>query len=105
MSQDSISGPGAPSARRTGRGRVLARWLLAGPGAMIAAVLSISSMPLYFPEGAAGLDHLVFPLVLAPLIWAAACFYAVLDDNLWRATLIIAGAIIVQSAVTFSAFA
>ncbi|MEM7506203.1 MAG: hypothetical protein AAF415_05620 [Pseudomonadota bacterium] len=64
---------------------VLARWLLAGPGAVALAVATVMAAPLWLPEGTAGIDHLVWPLVLAPLAWAIACFYPLLASDPARA--------------------
>lgn len=63
------------------------RWLrigLAGPGAAIVAVVIMAGMTLWLPRGAAGIDNLVLPLVLFPLIWAALFFHACLDRKLSR---------------------
>ncbi|NYZ14335.1 hypothetical protein HL658_17395 [Azospirillum sp. RWY-5-1] len=60
------------------------RWILAGPGAITAALLFTTAMPLWFPAGAAGVNHIAYPLVLAPLAWAAAFIHACLVENLVR---------------------
>ena len=78
---------------------VTTRWLLAGPGALLAAVATMSVMPLWLPRGAAGVTHLAFPIILAPLIWAVAFFYACLEENLVRASLVIAAAVLGQAAI------
>ena len=36
------------------------RWLLAGPGALLAALATMSVMPLWLPHGAAGVTNLAF---------------------------------------------
>jgi len=67
------------------------RWLrvaLAGPGAIVVALVMMAGMALWLPGGAAGIDNLVLPLVLAPLIWAALFFHACLDRRLGRVALI-----------------
>lgn len=46
------------------------RWIAAGPLAFLAALLSMASMPHGLPVGAGGVDHLVMPVVLFPLLWA-----------------------------------
>jgi len=69
------------------------RFLLAGPGAIAVTLALLAGMPLWLPAGAAGIDNLVFPLVLAPLIWAALFFHACLDRNLMRVA-VIAGALL-----------
>ena len=78
---------------------VTTRWLLAGPGALLAAVATMSVMPLWLPRGRAGVTNLAFPIILAPLIWAVAFFYACLEENLVRASLVIAAAVLGQAAI------
>lgn len=75
----------------------LTRWLLAGPGAVLLGVATVMAAPLWWPEGAAGVDHLVWPLVLAPLAWAIACFYPLLDADPARATAVMSGLTVIQS--------
>lgn len=62
----------------------LARWILAGPGAIAVAVSVLIGMPVWFPAGAADVNHIMMPMVLAPAVWGLAFFYAVLSDRLWR---------------------
>lgn len=67
------------------------RWMrifLAGPVSVIVALTLLAGMPLWLPGGAAGIDNLVFPLVLAPLIWAGLFFHACLDRSLLRVALV-----------------
>lgn len=66
------------------------RILLAGPGAVLVALVVMAGMPLWLPGGAAGVDNLVLPLVLVPLIWAALFFHACLDRRLSRVAAIAA---------------
>ena len=74
--------------------KTLARLLLAGPVALTAALVAMAAMPLWLPSGAAGIDNLVLPILLFPVIWAFTFFYAVLEESLIRAgvafTLVIA---------------
>ena len=74
------------------------RWVLAGPVALALAYLVMAAMPLWFPEGAAGIDHLVLPLILFPAIWAAAFFYACLTENPGRASVVLMGLLLVNGA-------
>ena len=83
----------------------LTRWLLAGPGALLAALLFMTSMPVWFPAGTAGVNNIVLPLVLAPLFWAAAFTYTCIEENLPRGTAVIISAIVVQMLVVGAAFA
>ncbi|MFO7483772.1 hypothetical protein [Oceanibaculum nanhaiense] len=75
-----------------------ARWLLGGPMAVLIAILAMGAMPLWFPTGAAGVDHLIFPLILFPALWAAPFFYAILAENLRRAALVLTGLAFVNAA-------
>lgn len=48
----------------------LLRWLLAGPLALILAILLMACLPFALPAGRGGIDHLVLPVIFFPLIWA-----------------------------------
>lgn len=91
-------GPGRLAAAISAR-PVLMRWILAGPGALIAAILTMAAMPVCLPAGAAGVDNLVYPIILAPLIWAVAFMYAVLEENLPRGLAVAAGVSLVAGTV------
>ena len=56
------------------------------------------AMPLWVPPGAAGVNDVAFPIILTPLLWALPFFYAVLEENLVRGTLVLGLAILVQGA-------
>lgn len=69
------------------------KWIrigFAGPGAVITALVVMAGMALWLPGGAAGIDNLVLPLVLVPLIWALLFFHACLDRRLGRVALVAA---------------
>lgn len=70
------------------RRRLWLRFVLAGPVAILVALALLAGMPLWLPGGAAGIDNLAVPLVLAPLIWAGLFFHACLDRNLARVALV-----------------
>jgi hypothetical protein len=73
------------------------RWIriaLAGPGAVLVTLVMMAGMALWLPGGAAGIDNVVLPLVLVPLIWAGLFFHACLDRRLGRVALV-AGALLV----------
>ena len=78
--------------------RAAIRTALAGPVALAVAVVVMAAMPLWFPEGAAGIDHLVLPLVLFPAIWAVAFFYACLTEKLGRASVVLMGVLVINAA-------
>ncbi len=80
------------------RRAIVIRWILAGPVTLAVAVAVMATMPLWFPQGAAGIDHLILPLILFPALWAVAFFYACLAENLTRAGVILIGLLIVNAA-------
>lgn len=70
------------------------KWIrigFAGPGALIVAPVVMAGMALWLPGGTAGIDNLVIPLVLVPLIWAALFFHACLDSRLSRVAIVALG--------------
>lgn len=75
-------------AKATAGGR-WSRILLAGPGAVVVTVIVMAGMALWLPGGRAGIDNLVLPLVLAPLIWALLFFHACLDRRIGRVALVL----------------
>lgn len=78
------------------RRRAWLRGLLAGPLALLAALLTMMGGALWLPEGSAGLDHLVLPVVFFPVLWAAWFLYAYLDPKLGRGYALVAGAAALQ---------
>ena len=84
---------------------VTARWLLAGPGALAAAVVTTMAMPVWMPAGAAGINDIAWPLVLVPLLWAAPFFYACLEEDLARGVVVMLAAILCQGPLVASAMA
>ncbi|MEM7188868.1 MAG: hypothetical protein AAF439_04585 [Pseudomonadota bacterium] len=83
---------------------VLTRWILAGPVALVLAVVTMAAMPFWVPAGPANLDHLAFPILLFPLIWTITVLYPCMDEKLPRAVTIILGLTIVQTLLIISAF-
>lgn len=81
-----------------------ARFLLAGPGAILVTLTLLAGMPLWLPGGAAGIDNLAFPLVLAPLIWALLFFHACLDRSVARIALVAGALFLVHGAMVASRF-
>jgi hypothetical protein len=69
----------------------VARVVLAGPVAVVVSLLVVGCMPVWFPKGAAGIDHIALPIILMPGIWAALFFHAVLDRSLTRVAVVAAG--------------
>jgi hypothetical protein len=76
------------------------RWIriaLAGPGAVVVTLVVMAGMALWLPGGAAGIDNVVLPLVLVPLIWAGLFFHACLDRRLGRVALVALGLLVVHA--------
>lgn len=80
------------------------RILFAGPGAVIVAIVVMAGMALWLPGGAAGIDNLVLPLVLVPLIWAALFFHACLDSRLARVAIVALGLLAIHGALVAGRF-
>lgn len=80
------------------------RILLAGPGAVLVALVVMAGMPLWLPAGAAGVDNLVLPLVLIPLIWAALFFHACLDRKLSRVAAVAAALFLLHAGLVAHKF-
>lgn len=81
---------------RPSRRRAWLRGLLAGPLALLAALLTMMCGALWLPEGTAGLDHLVLPVVFFPVLWAGWFLYACLDPRLLRLSAVVIGATLLQ---------
>lgn len=64
---------------------VAVRSFVAGPMTIAGAIVVMAAMPLWFPPGIAGIDHLILPILLLPGIWAALFFHAILAANVWTA--------------------
>lgn len=75
------------------------RFLVAGPLALLASIAVLAGMPHWLPEGPGRVDNLVFPVILFPLIWALAFFYACLAADIVQAALILCLVIAAQVAI------
>ncbi|MET0362263.1 MAG: hypothetical protein ABW048_11010 [Sphingobium sp.] len=76
--------------------RLRVRIAFAGPGAVIVALVVMAGMTLWLPGGTAGIDNLVLPLVLVPLVWAGLFFHACLDRRIGRVALVALGLLLVH---------
>jgi hypothetical protein len=76
----------------------------AGPGAVILALVVMAGMSLWLPRGSAGIDNLVLPLVLVPLIWAGLFFHACLDGKLGRVVVVALGLFALHAAIVAHKF-
>ena len=81
------------------RARTVARWLLAGPAAIVVALVALLGMPLYIPPGPGNVDNLMVPLVLLPLVWGLLFFHAVLDRSLARIAAVAGGVAVLNLAI------
>jgi hypothetical protein len=82
---------------------VATRWILAGPVALLAALATMAAMPLWLPAGAAGVNAIVLPIVLTPLLWAVPFFYACLEPNLARCAVALSVPTLVQGLLVAAA--
>ncbi|MEO0364834.1 MAG: hypothetical protein AAF265_04985 [Pseudomonadota bacterium] len=95
----------SPTTDRWPKTRLTLRWILAGPVALIAAILLMAITPVVLPSGASGVNNLVFAIVLFPLYWGATVIYAVMADRLRWASLVFlifclgAGTVVMRSAL------
>ena len=83
------------------------KWIrigFAGPGAIIISLVVMAGMALWLPRGVAGIDNLVLPLVLVPLIWAMLFFHACLDSRLSRIALVAIGLFVVHAGLVAHKF-
>ncbi|WP_147112515.1 hypothetical protein [Tateyamaria sp. syn59] len=60
------------------------RWILAGPTAFILSILAMAGLPTVLPAGAGGVNHLVLPVVLFPLLWSSFIVWPVASTALPR---------------------
>ncbi|MDK2758223.1 MAG: hypothetical protein KYX66_15975 [Blastomonas fulva] len=97
--QNSVTGAGGMPARDT-----VLRWVMAGPLALIAAVVTMASMPLWLPGGAAGIDNLIWPILLFPALWAVYFLYALIEARPLRGTGVITAIILANAALIYSRF-
>ena len=70
---------------------ILWRWLLAGPLALILGILSMAGLPMVLPAGAGGINHLVLPVVLFPLLWSVFIVLPVSTARVGRMAMIYGG--------------
>ena len=45
------------------------------------SILLMLGMAVWFPQGVAGINHIIMPLILFPLIWAVSFFYSYLNTS------------------------
>lgn len=73
-----------------------ARFWLAGPLAMVLSIVIMASSPVWLPHNSQHLYHMVFPVLLFPLIWGVCFFYPLLENNIKRAFLVMIGALLIN---------
>lgn len=67
------------------RARFRWRALLAGPLVLATSIAVVCGGALWLPAGSGGVDHLVLPLIVFPVVWTGLFFHACLDRRLLRA--------------------
>lgn len=93
--RDTIASPQAPAQGQsrwpgtTGPSPRVVRWILCGPVVLLASFSIVAGMARWWPAGAAGVDQIVMPMLLFPLIWGGVFFYALLDDKPMRVGLVL----------------
>ncbi|MEM6554525.1 MAG: hypothetical protein AAF642_01535 [Pseudomonadota bacterium] len=88
----------------TAKLKTVSRWLLAGPGTLIAAVLAMGGSTQWLPAGPAEIDNFLYPVLLFPGIWAIFFFIAIMFDHVWKAALLIFSISAVHAYLVFTAF-
>ena len=83
---------------------VILRCIAAGPLTLLAALATMAAAPVVMPSGAAGIDHLILPILLFPAFWAAYFFYALLERNPVRGFAIITMMILANVLVIYRQF-
>ena len=76
-------------ARMTRERPVLLRWVLGGPVVLAVSLLFTMALAVVLPTGSAGVDNIVWPLVLAPVFWALLFIYVCLEESLKRGVAIL----------------
>jgi len=87
------------SSGSTSRLRLWGRGVLAGPLALVAAVLVMAGGAVWLPPGEAQVNNLALPVILFPLLWTVFFLYACLDKKLARAYAVIAAFVAVNAAL------
>ncbi|WP_033921882.1 hypothetical protein [Sphingomonas sp. 37zxx] len=80
------------------------RWIMAGPLTLIAATVTMAATPLWWPKGAAGIDNLVFAILLFPAFWGLYVFYSLIDAKVVRALIVIMAAIAINISLIYLNF-
>jgi hypothetical protein len=91
--------PFAPLGARIRAHPAATRWILAGPVAILVAVVTMMAMPIWVPGGRAGIDDIALPILLAPLLWAIPFLYACLAEDLVRCAAVLGVATLAQGAL------
>ncbi|NJS13308.1 MAG: hypothetical protein HC788_00410 [Sphingopyxis sp.] len=77
---------------------------MAGPLTIVAAIITMACAPLLLPKGAAGVDHLILPILLLPAFWAAFFLYALLERNPVRGVIVMIAIILAAAAMVYRQF-
>ena len=83
---------------------LVSRWALAGPLALLAAIVGMAGSAVWVPAGPATVNNIALPLVLFPAYWAIAFFYALMEQNQMRAWFVLSVFIAGNVGFIFNAF-
>ena len=73
-------------------------WTMLGY-AFVTAVFIMFGMPIWFPAGIAGINNMIIPMLLFPLVWAVLFFYAVLEKRLKYVLIVLSGLTLLHMAI------
>ena len=90
--------------KATPRRDLILRWIMAGPLTLVAAVLTMASAPLWMAEGAAGVDNLIFLILLFPAFWAVYIFYTLMETKPVRGLIVMVSIILVNAVTVYQQF-
>ncbi len=76
-----------------------ARFWLAGPLALLLSIVIMAGASIWLPHGDEHVYHMVFPVILFPLIWGVCFFYPLLETSVKRATVVMLGLLFVNVAI------
>ena len=75
------------------------RWIFAGPLTLALATLFMMGMAVWLPAGVAGVNNIVVPIALFPLIWVVVFFYACVEPKMSRMAVVIVGSMLLHVAL------
>lgn len=82
---------------------ITVRWVLSGPFALLLTMLLLMGSAHWVPAGVSGVDNIVLPVVLFPLIWVGVFIYALAEENLLRGSVVMGGLIVAHVVLLLAA--